>query len=250
METGRSFILPWAYCSQDKAAEQLGCCLFCNSLELENTQLRALLERADMERDEARDRYQKVLLENLLLQQQLRVAVPAATAPPISGVSSFEDDELKRRGEKDSSNTFNGGFSSSDGEDSIVSSPIVDGFQALPRSLDSLLETNKALPEKGKLLQAVVKAGPLLETLLLAGPLPQWQHPPPLLGSSSEIPPVKVLSQPPRPVIRRDTLLMNTNSSMKNNTMTVCGTVSYKRRLPEGLFDFPTETKYQKVALP
>lgn len=38
------------------------------------------------------------------------------------------------------------------------------------------------LPEKGKLLKAVIEAGPLLQTLLLAGgPLPQWQHPPPLL---------------------------------------------------------------------
>ncbi|XP_065872811.1 uncharacterized protein [Euphorbia lathyris] len=37
----------------------------------------------------------------------------------------------------------------------------------------------RALPEKGKLLEAVKEAGPLLHTLLLAGPLPQWQHPPP-----------------------------------------------------------------------
>lgn len=37
----------------------------------------------------------------------------------------------------------------------------------------------KQLPEKGKLLQAVVDAGPLLQTLLVAGPLPQWRNPPP-----------------------------------------------------------------------
>lgn len=41
----------------------------------------------------------------------------------------------------------------------------------------------KSLPEKGKLLEAVMKAGPLLQTLLLAGPLPQWRHPPPTLDS-------------------------------------------------------------------
>ncbi|XP_024525439.1 uncharacterized protein LOC112344605 [Selaginella moellendorffii] len=39
------------------------------------------------------------------------------------------------------------------------------------------------LPERGKLLQAVMNAGPLLHTLLLAGPLPQWHHPPPGLDS-------------------------------------------------------------------
>lgn len=37
----------------------------------------------------------------------------------------------------------------------------------------------KGLPEKGKLVEAVVAAGPLLHTLLLAGPLPKWRHPPP-----------------------------------------------------------------------
>lgn len=45
------------------------------------------------------------------------------------------------------------------------------------------------LPEKGELLQAVMKAGPLLHTLLLAGPLPEWRHPPPPLVAG-EIPPV------------------------------------------------------------
>ena len=42
---------------------------------------------------------------------------------------------------------------------------------------DSLIK-GKPLPEKGRLLQAVVEAGPLLDTLLLA-PLPQWKSPPP-----------------------------------------------------------------------
>ncbi|GMH10132.1 hypothetical protein Nepgr_011973 [Nepenthes gracilis] len=39
----------------------------------------------------------------------------------------------------------------------------------------------KTLPQKGKLLEAVLEAGPLLQTLLATGsPLPQWQNPPPL----------------------------------------------------------------------
>lgn len=49
-----------------------------------------------------------------------------------------------------------------------------------------------SLPEKGKLLQAVMQAGPLLQTLLLAGPLPQWRHPPPAL-STRDIPKVSLM---------------------------------------------------------
>ncbi|THU65547.1 hypothetical protein C4D60_Mb05t04800 [Musa balbisiana] len=52
-----------------------------------------------------------------------------------------------------------------------------------------LAAVRRALPEKGRLVEAVMGAGPLLQTLLLAGPLPQWRHPPPDLRSS-EIPPV------------------------------------------------------------
>ncbi|KAI5055913.1 hypothetical protein GOP47_0029434 [Adiantum capillus-veneris] len=48
-----------------------------------------------------------------------------------------------------------------------------------------------SLPEKGKLLQAVMQAGPLLQTLLLAGPLPQWRYPPPAL-STRDIPRVSL----------------------------------------------------------
>ncbi|KAM1380064.1 hypothetical protein ACFX2I_021850 [Malus domestica] len=92
----------------------------------------------------------------------------------LSGISSIEDEP--RRG-IDSNN----GFSFSDCEESIVSSPVIDPIQqtqqlppgpSLPHPSVELLP-EKPLPEKGKLLQAVIKAGPLLQTLLLAGPLPQ-----------------------------------------------------------------------------
>ncbi|XP_043712927.1 uncharacterized protein LOC122661559 [Telopea speciosissima] len=42
------------------------------------------------------------------------------------------------------------------------------------------LTKGKPLPQKGKLLQAVMEAGPLLQTVLVAGPLPRWRNPPPL----------------------------------------------------------------------
>ncbi|RDX95834.1 hypothetical protein CR513_21578, partial [Mucuna pruriens] len=41
------------------------------------------------------------------------------------------------------------------------------------------LARERALPQKGKLLKAVIDAGPLLKTLFLAGPLPTWRNPPP-----------------------------------------------------------------------
>ncbi|MQL82849.1 hypothetical protein Taro_015331 [Colocasia esculenta] len=56
------------------------------------------------------------------------------------------------------------------------------GMRKLDRAsavIDGLV-MKKPLPEKGKLLQAVMEAGPLLTTLLVAGSLPQWRNPPPL----------------------------------------------------------------------
>ncbi|XP_022925455.1 uncharacterized protein LOC111432753 [Cucurbita moschata] len=64
------------------------------------------------------------------------------------------------------------------------------------------LVPKKPLPEKGKLLEAVVKADPLLQILLVAGPLPEWRHPPTPL-ESFEIPPVRVPSTPPRAWYKR-----------------------------------------------
>ncbi|XWS71736.1 hypothetical protein CRYUN_Cryun03dG0164100 [Craigia yunnanensis] len=52
------------------------------------------------------------------------------------------------------------------------------------------LAKGKTLPQKGKLLQAVMEAGPLLQTLLVAGPLPRWRNPPPL--QTIKIPPVSI----------------------------------------------------------
>ncbi|GAB2286024.1 hypothetical protein Dimus_020466 [Dionaea muscipula] len=48
----------------------------------------------------------------------------------------------------------------------------------------------RELPQKGRLLKAVVDAGPLLQGLMVAGPLPSWRVPPPL--QASQIPPVGI----------------------------------------------------------
>jgi hypothetical protein len=68
-------------------------------------------------------------------------------------------------------------------------SPVVSSLKGIPThvlpeppgaDLHAMLST---LPEKGKLMQAVMDAGPLLQTLMMASSpsLPQWRHPPPAL---------------------------------------------------------------------
>ncbi|KAF8039496.1 hypothetical protein BT93_B1884 [Corymbia citriodora subsp. variegata] len=285
MDCQRNPLLSWAflYC-QGKSMEELRHSLLCTTVELENTkatvqeelrrrddqllQLRELLDKAIRERNEAHDRYQKLLLEKLVLQQQQHHHHQhhhQQLTGPLSGVSSIEDEP--RRG-IDSNNAF----SSSDSDESIVSSPppqLTSPTTSLPPpqqapSLVSQMMTvvpqnstpdvelvpDKPLPEKGKLLQAVMKAGPLLQTLLLAGPLPQWRHPPPPL-ESFEIPPVTIPSPPQHlppspmavpPLLLQDCLAgMNACSGIVN-----CGRLSRKRGHFEGC-DSPTEPKYQRL---
>ena len=204
--------------------------------------LKDLLNRTIRERDEAQDKCQRLL--SLLQNHHQQTA-------NLSGISSIEDEP--RRG-IDSNN----GFSSSDCEESIVSSPVIEPvpppppppppqLQQQPSMPEAALQlvSDKPLPEKGKLLQAVMKAGPLLQTLLLAGPLPQWRHPPPHL-ESFEIPPVTIPSQPhPQPLLQQDSLI---NSRPINNNID-CGRIDRKRALCEDS-DTSIETKYQRVALP
>lgn len=203
--------------------------------------LKDMLSKVISERDEAQDKCQRLLLEKLLLQRQ--------QTAPLSGISSIEDEP--RRG-IDSNN----GFSSSDCEESIVSSPIVDPIppsgqlpppapapQSVPQATVLELMPEKPLPEKGTLLQAVMKAGPLLQTLLLAGPLPQWRHPPPPL-ESFEIPPVTIPSPPPpTQLLQQDSL----TKIIGCNAPTNCG-INRKRVLCDGSGS-PTETKYQRLII-
>lgn len=193
--------------------------------------LKELLNKVIRERDEAQDKCQRLVLDKLLFQQQ-----QLTVTDPLSGVSSIEDEP--RRG-IDSNN----GLSSSDCEESIVSSPVI--IDHLPSSsshpqMIELLASEKPLPEKGKLLQAVMKAGPLLQTLLLAGPLPQWRHPPPPL-ESFEIPPVTVTV--PSPPLQPPQLL-HQDSFVNTN----CGKFSRKRVFCEDSAS-PSETKYQRSVL-
>ncbi|KAL9268100.1 hypothetical protein AKJ16_DCAP07754 [Drosera capensis] len=62
------------------------------------------------------------------------------------------------------------------------------------------LAKGKALPQKGRLLKAVMEAVPLLQTLMVAGQLPRWRNPPLqtgkrlLMGSVNDLNPTVRLS--------------------------------------------------------
>ncbi|KAL9419139.1 hypothetical protein AB3S75_036985 [Citrus x aurantiifolia] len=209
--------LSWGYCYQDEGSEELKYS-FLYTLELESTIVSAkeeiakreveviclkdVLNRAFKERDEAQAKCQKLMLENLLLQQQLQKQQQQQEA------AASTEDESKPAA--DPKKNFSVSISSSadcNNKDINVATsltspkpqppPLLLQQQATPPQAALSSAAEKPLPEKGRLLKAVMEAGPLLQTLLLAGPLPQWQHPPPKLDSI-EIPPVSISSSSPR----------------------------------------------------
>uniref|UniRef100_A0A1J3CCF7 Uncharacterized protein n=1 Tax=Noccaea caerulescens TaxID=107243 RepID=A0A1J3CCF7_NOCCA len=245
-------LLTWTYFSHGKTAEELRQTLVYATLELEQTKLVAqeelrkrdeqlihledVLTKTLKERDEAIEKCHNLLFDNLLLQQQKQNQNQNQNqiTPPLSGASSIDDEQLQPRQQQQQQNlNSNKSFSSSDTEESIMSPSVIDPVttmnQASQGEIMATLLLEKPLPEKGNLLQAVLKAGPLLQTLLLAGPLPQWRHPPPPL-ETSEIPLVTV----PPPQFQ---------SSIVNNG---CGN-SNKKRAFSSSHGSCSETKYQKV---
>ncbi|KAH6774708.1 hypothetical protein C2S52_002300 [Perilla frutescens var. hirtella] len=236
MDLQRSFLHNLVNFHQDKSInmDEVGQSLFL-TMELEHTKLQAqeqlkakdqeisqlkdLLSRAIRERDEAQDKCQKLMFEKVLLLQ----------STPHSGISSLEEDHRN-----------NNGFSSSDCDESIVSSPSAEAEPDLPLLID------RPLPEKGKFLQAVIKAGPLLQTLLLAGPLPQWRHPPPPLDTYQiPPPPVVIPSTPalPTPLSAHHPFSQETFDGIN------CGATNRKRGLSEISHSAINELKYQRMVL-
>ncbi|KAI4385469.1 hypothetical protein MLD38_003491 [Melastoma candidum] len=135
--------------------------------------LRLLHEKAVKEKEEALEKSHKLLLENLLLthRHQQRQGQGQGHGTKQFVQASEVEDEPPLPSDDDNNHGFPS-RSSSESNGSIVSSTGSAFLELVPE---------KQLPEKGKLLQAVVNAGPLLRTLLLAGPLPQWRNPPPPL---------------------------------------------------------------------
>ncbi|KAG7568322.1 hypothetical protein ISN45_Aa04g011510 [Arabidopsis thaliana x Arabidopsis arenosa] len=207
----QNYLLSWAHQNQCgiKTIEELRHALLHTTMELEQTrmvaseelitkddqimQLKDLLNKAIKEKDEAQERYKRLLLDQHFI--------------------------LQRQTDEEQDPNING-FHSSDGEESIVSS-----FEP-PMEIE-IDFPEMTLPEKGKLLKAVVKAGPLLQTLLLAGQLPQWRHPPPQL-ESFEIPPVIIAEASP---LSQDS----------------CGNNLNRKRVHCDESDSKRETKYQRL---
>ncbi|KAK1570767.1 hypothetical protein Q3G72_006700 [Acer saccharum] len=247
--------LNWGYCQQEEGLlmEELRNTLLYTTLELETTivsakeeiarreleliQVKDVLNRTLKERNDAQIKYQKLILENQTLQQQLQKQKQnqeKADLPSSGSASSSEDHESKSSDSDDSTKNF------AALSPVVVSGPILLPQQTflpealLPETVFDKLVGEKPLPEKGRLLKAVMEAGPLLQTLLLAGPLPQWQHPPPQLDTI-EIPPVAISSPSPRLLHHQDSF-------------------NYKKRglleLNEASDSSPPHTKYQKVGAP
>ncbi|KAM7278875.1 hypothetical protein ACFE04_006009 [Oxalis oulophora] len=177
-------------------------------------QLLNLLNVMQQERDEAREQLQ---LQNLLIKkQQLFSSSTTKTddlfskQPPLtliqlkSNSSITESNSLSHAGSGSSPvesffDTVHSPDLSNNMADStqtgLLNQIFVQEFSApveLPSAADPVIDNlaGKSLPEKGKLLQAVMDAGPLLQTLLVAGPLPRWRNPPP--RQSFKIPPVSI----------------------------------------------------------
>lgn len=187
-----------------------------------------LLQAAYEERDEARDQLQKLMnrfipttgteLPALLhFHPESPLNIPTKANSSITESNShYETYNHHSYGSSPADSFFDGvsspDFSTANMADSskisFVTQPFVSEFDATqpplvtgvntPKTekadpfsvvIDNLVK-GKALPQKGKLLQAVTEAGPLLQTLLLAGPLPEWRNPPPL--QAFKIPPLLV----------------------------------------------------------
>ncbi|KAG6500095.1 hypothetical protein ZIOFF_039909 [Zingiber officinale] len=130
-------------------------------MEARSLSLTGLLESAIQERDEAR----RALL---LLHHQVDCLHP----PPVSSFLTVDATVTDDIDERESSN------------------PALAELEAAA--------AKRGLPEKGRLVEAVIEAGPLLQMLLLTGSLPQWRHPPPDLHGV-EIPRVVAIAPSSNP---------------------------------------------------
>ena len=201
--------------------------------EYELIHVKDLLSRTIKERDEAESRCKNLMLEKFMLQEQLQQKQQQQQLQ-LQQQRQQQQQQLQQQqqqqqtasnNEDDSKGTDSSKhFASSDSDENIISSPGTDPIlqpplpQPLPSQATLKLVPKRPLPEKGKLLQAVIEAGPLLKNLLLAGPLPQWQHPPPQLNSI-EIPPVAISSPTPRLLQQDSCINFNGGFNSKSNSL-------------------------------
>ncbi|CAN1339590.1 hypothetical protein LINPERPRIM_LOCUS38545, partial [Linum perenne] len=138
------------------------------SRDFEILHLKQLLNKTTKERNDARIQCQRLMLDNSILHH--KAAEEQQQQPPPPNLCLKQESPPLESSPEEQCGT----------EDNNV-------------DMVEKLASERELPEKGKLLQAVKEAGPLLQTLMLAGPLPQWQNPPPPLHNV-DIPPVTMSS--------------------------------------------------------
>ncbi|EES11787.1 hypothetical protein BDA96_06G015800 [Sorghum bicolor] len=143
-------------------------------VESEAARLAALVSSAAAERDELRRHCHSLLL---LLHHQAQAQPPPPHTPSLHAASVL------------SAGGGGGGGCTNAAAVMMNNENAPDAAAACADETTTELEMALArrLPEKGRLVEAVVSAGPLLQTLLLAGPLPRWRHPPP--PAPADIPP-------------------------------------------------------------
>lgn len=176
----------------EQTMEELKQKLMCTALELEVLKVNAeeevrrreqsigqllkLLQMVTRERDEARGQL-KLLLSELShmpkARELCRSPMPESITPELC-------------------DSYAGGSSEFSSTKLATDTASVD-YDRASATMDRL-GMERPLPQKGKLLQAVLEAGPTLQMLQLAGPLPQWMNPPPW-QQPFQIPPVAVKAQ-------------------------------------------------------
>ncbi|KAG0496018.1 hypothetical protein HPP92_000630 [Vanilla planifolia] len=145
--------------------------------------LTRLVWAASQERDQARKQL-RLLLEKLERSTSIEVLQGSSSVTKSENFSS-EGHNVSSPAVGDSIEVSN--VSAAEPFDAAVSPQLKMCACTTPFcSQDELMKTvfeqfaKKPLPEKGRLVEAVINAGPLLETLFLSGSLPQWKKPPPL----------------------------------------------------------------------
>lgn len=130
-----------------------------------------LVRQVAKERDEARDQLQQLLL------------AAAATAPAPPRVTSSVTDSDCSLVSSPVDPFFDPVTSADNRKPSPAATPPPPPPPAPARLLQQdavldMLASKRPLPQKGRLLAAVMEAGPLLQNLLVAGQLPRWRNPP------------------------------------------------------------------------
>jgi Protein of unknown function (DUF1635) len=135
-----------------------------------------LVKVTTKERDEAKDQL-NALLSFLQSKKQQQVAAVNSGLTESDSLSETQTRLSHRSHVSSPVESFYHAESSNITNASVVPTAAATQFDYGSVVIDELAK-KRPLPEKGKLMHAVINAGPLLQTLMVAGPLPRWRNPP------------------------------------------------------------------------